>query len=86
MHLLHADDICCKKCHLNHSTYTHVDDVIVNKDVDVDVSTVMPSQMQTTNSAGTAGANSADDMPSSEYTFMSTVSVVKKVIQDSCIT
>ena len=36
----------------------------------------MPSQMLTTNSAGTAGANSADDMPSSDYTFMSTVSVV----------
>ena len=67
-------DICCNKCHLNHSTYIHVDDVIVNKDVDVN--TVMPSQMQTTNSAGTAGANSADDMPSSDYTFMSTVSVV----------
>ena len=69
-------DICCNKCHLNHSTYIHVDDVIVNKDVDVDVNTVMPSQMQTTNSAGTAGANSADDMPSSDYTFMPTVSVV----------
>ena len=67
-----------KKCHLNYSTYTHVDhdDVIVNKDVDVDVNTVMPSQMQTTNSAGTAGANSADDMSSSDYTFMPTVSVV----------
>ena len=36
----------------------------------------MPSQMQTTNSAGTDGANSADDMPSSDYTFMPTVSVV----------
>ena len=70
-------DIVCKKCHLNHSTYTHVDDVIVNKDVDVDVNTVMPSQMQTTNSAGTAVTNSsADDTPSSEYTFMHTVSVV----------
>ena len=67
-------DIVCKQCNLNHSTYTHVDDVIVNKNVDVN--TVMPSQMQTTNSAGTAGANSADDMPSSDYTFMSTVSVV----------
>ena len=67
-------DIVCKKCSLNHSTYIHVDDVIVNKNVDVN--TVMPSQMQTTNSAGTAGANSADDMPSSDYTFMSTVSVV----------
>ena len=69
-------DIVCKKCSLNHSTYIHVDDIIVNKDVDVDVNTVMPSQMQTTNSAGTAGANSADDMPSSDYTFMPTVSVV----------
>ena len=66
-------DICCNKCHLNHSTHIHVDDVIVNKDVDVDVNTVMPSQMQTTNSADTAGANSADDMPSSDYTFMPTV-------------
>ena len=46
-------DIVCNKCRLNHSTYIHVDDVIVNKDVDVDVNTVMPSQMQTTNSAGT---------------------------------
>ena len=36
----------------------------------------MPSQMQTTNSAGTAGANSADDTPSSDYTCMPTVSVV----------
>ena len=76
MHPLHAEDICCKQCNLNHSTYIHVDDIIVNKDVDVDVNTVMPSQMQTTNSAGTAGANSADDMPSSDYTFMPTVSVV----------
>ena len=74
VHPLHAEAICCKQCSLNHSTYTHVDDVIVNKNVDVN--TVMPSQMQTTNSAGTAGANSADDMPSSDYTFMSTVSVV----------
>ena len=74
VHPLHAEAICCKQCNLNHSTYIHVDDVIVNKDVDVN--TVMPSQMQTTNSAGTAGANSADDMPSSDYTFMSTVSVV----------
>ena len=70
-------DIVCKKCHLNHSTYTHVDDVIVNKNVDVDVNTVIPSQMQTTNSAGTAvGNSSADDTPSSDYTFMPTVSVV----------
>ena len=70
-------DIVCKNCHLNHSTYTHVDDVIVNKDVDVDVNTVMPSQMQTTNSAGTAVTNSsADDTPSSDYAFMPTVSVV----------
>ena len=73
VHPLHAEDICCRQCNLNHSTYTHVDDVIVNKDVDVNVNTVMPSQMQTTNSAGTAGANSADDMPSSDYTFMPTV-------------
>ena len=73
-HAVHAEDICCKQCNLNHSTYTHVDDVIVNKNVDVN--TVMPSQMQTTNSAGTTGANSADDMPSSDYTFISTVSVV----------
>ena len=76
VHPLHAEDICCKQCNLNHSTYIHVDDVIVNKNVDVDVNTVMPSQMQTTNSAGTAVANSADDMPSSDYTFMPTVSVV----------
>ena len=70
-------DICCNKCHLNHSTYIHVDDVIVNKDVYVDVNTVMPSQMQTTNSADTAVANrSADDTPSCDYTFMPTVSVV----------
>ena len=70
-------DIVCKKCSLNHSTYIQVDDLIVNKDVDVDVNTVMPSQMQTTNSADTAVANSsADDTPSSDYTFMSTVSVV----------
>ena len=70
-------DIVCKKCSLNHSTYIHVDDVIVNKDVDVDVNTAMPSQMQTINSADTAVANSsADDTPSSDYTFMSTVSVV----------
>ena len=75
VHPLHAEDICCKQCNLNHSTYTHVDDVIVNKDVDVN--TVMPSQMQTTNSAGTAVTNSsADDTPSSDYTFMPTVSVV----------
>ena len=73
VHPLHAEDICCKQCNLNHSTYIHVDDIIVNKDVDVDVNTVIPSQMQTTNSAGTAGANSADDMPSSDYTFMPTV-------------
>ena len=77
VHPLHAEDICCKQCNLNHSTYTHVDDVIVNKDVDVDVNTVMPSQMQTTNSAGTAVTNSsADDTPSSDYTFMPTVSVL----------
>ena len=47
----------------------------VNKDVDVN--TVMPSQMQTTNSTGTAVPNSsADDTPSSDYTFMPTESVV----------
>ena len=28
-------DIVCKKCHLNHSTYIHFVDVIVNNDVDV---------------------------------------------------
>ena len=28
-------DIVCNKCRLNHSTYIHVDDVIVNKNVDV---------------------------------------------------
>ena len=61
-------DVVCNKCRLNHSTYIHVDDVIVNKDVDV--YTVMPSQRQTTNSAGTAETNSsADDTPSSDYTF-----------------
>ena len=75
VHPLYADDICCKECHLNHSTYIHVDDVIVNKNVDVN--TVIPSQMQTTNSTGTAVTNSsADDTPSSDYTFMPTVSVV----------
>ena len=70
-------DIVCNKCPLNHSSYIHVDNVIVNKDVDVDGNTVMPSHMQTTNSADTAVANSsADDTPSSDYTFMPTVSVV----------
>ena len=68
-------DIACNKCRLSYNTYIHVDDVIVNKDVDVN--TVMPSQMQTTNSAGTAVTNSsADDTPSSDYNFMPTVSVV----------
>ena len=62
-------DIACNKCRLTRNTYIHVDDVIVNKNVDVN--TVMPSQMQTTNSAGTALTNSsADDTPSSDYTFM----------------
>ena len=75
VHPLHAEDICCKQCNLNHSTYIHVDDIFVNKDVDVN--TVMPSQMQTTNSSGTTlASNSADDTPSSDYTFMPTVSVV----------
>ena len=67
-------DIVCKKCHLNHSTYIHVDDVIVNKDVDVN--TVTPVDILTNSSGTTLASNSADDMPSSDYTFMSTVSVV----------
>ena len=69
-------DIVCKKCHLNHSTYTHVDDVIVNKDVDVDVNTVTPVDIPTNSSGTTLAGNSADDTPSSDYTFMPTVSVV----------
>ena len=69
-------DIVCKKCSLNHSTYIHVDDVIVNKDVDVDVNTVTPVDIPTNSSGTTLASNSADDTPSSDYTFMSTVSVV----------
>ena len=67
-------DICCKKCSLNHSTYIHVDDVIVNKDVDVN--TVTPVDIPTNSSGTTLASNSADDTPSSDYTFMPTVSVV----------
>ena len=69
-------DIVSKKCHLNHSTYIHVDDVIVNKDVDVDVNTVTPVDIPTNSSGTTLASNSADDTPSSDYTFMPTVSVV----------
>ena len=69
-------DIVCKKCSLNHSTYIHVDDVIVNKDVDVDVNTVTPVDIPTNSSGTTWASNSADDTPSSDYTFMPTVSVV----------
>ena len=69
-------DIVCKKCSLNHSTYIHVDDVIVNKDVDVDVITVTPVDIPTNSSGTTLASNSADDTPSSDYTFMPTVSVV----------
>ena len=69
-------DICCKKCSLSHSTYIHVDDVIINKDVDVDVNTVTPVDIPTNSSGTTLASNSADHMPSSDYTFMSTVSVV----------
>ena len=67
-------DIVCKKCHLNHSTYIHVDDVIVNKDVDVN--TVTPVDILTNSSGTTLASNSADDTPSGDYTFMPTVSVV----------
>ena len=67
-------DIVCKKCHLNHSTYIHVDDVIVNKDVDVN--TVTPVDIPTNSSGTTLASNSADDTPGSDYTFMPTVSVV----------
>ena len=67
-------DIVCKKCHLNHSTYIHVDDVIVNKDVDVN--TVTPVDILTNSSGTTLASNSADDTPSADYTFMPTVSVV----------
>ena len=69
-------DIVCKKCSLNHSTYIHVDDVIVNKDVDVDVNTVTPVDIPTNSSGTTLASNSADDTPCSDYTFMPTVSVV----------
>ena len=69
-------DIVCKKCSLNHSTYIHVDDVIVNKDVDVDVNTVTPVDIPTNSSGTTLASNSADDTPSSDYTFIPTVSVV----------
>ena len=69
-------DIVCKKCSLNHSTYIHVDDVIVNKDVDVDVNTVTPVDIPTNSSGTTLASNSADDTLSSDYTFMPTVSVV----------
>ena len=69
-------DIVCKKCSLNHSTYIHVDDVIVNKDVDVDVNTVTPVDIPTNSSGTTLASNSADDTPGSDYTFMPTVSVV----------
>ena len=66
--------IVCKKCHLNHSIYIHVDDVIVNKDVDVN--TVTPVDIPTNSSGTTLASNSADDTPISDYTFMPTVSVV----------
>ena len=69
-------DIVCKKCSLNHSTYIHVDDVIVNKDVDVDVNTVTPVDIPTNSSGTTLASNSADDTPSTDYTFMPTVSGV----------
>ena len=69
-------DIVCKKCSLNHSTYIHVNDVIVNKDVDVDVNTVTPVDIPTNSSGTTLASNSADDTPGSDYTFMPTVSVV----------
>ena len=61
-------DIVCKKCHLNHITYIHVDDVIVNKDVDVN--TVTPVDILTNSSGTTLASNSADDTPSGDYTFM----------------
>ena len=67
-------DIVSKKCHLNHSSYIHVDDVIVNKDVDVN--TVTPVDILTNSSGTTLASNSADDTPSGDYTFMPTVSVV----------
>ena len=58
-------DIVCKKCHLNHSTYIHVD-----------VNTVAPVDIPTNSSGTTLASNSADHMSSSDYTFMPTVSVV----------
>ena len=67
-------DICCKKCHLNHSTYIHVDDVIINKDVDVNTVTLV--DIPTNSSGTTLASNNSDHMSSSDYTFMSTVSVV----------
>ena len=67
-------DICCKKCSLSHSTYIHVDDVVINKDVDVN--TVTPVDIPTNFSGTTLASNSADHMLSSDYTFMPTVSVV----------
>ena len=76
VHPLHAEDICCKQCNLNHSTYIHVDDVIVNKDVDVN--TVTPVDIPTNFSGTTLASNSADDTPSGDYTFMPTVSVVNE--------
>ena len=69
-------DLCCKKCSLSHSTYIHVDDVIINKDVDVDVNTVTPVDIPTNSSGTTLASNSADHMLSSDYTSMPTVSVV----------
>ena len=69
-------DICCKKCSLSHSTYIHVDDVIINKDVDVDVNTVTPVDIPTNSSGTTLASNIADHMLSSDYTFMPTISVV----------
>ena len=66
-------DIVCKKCSL---IYIHVDDVIVNRDVDVDVNTVTPVDIPTNSSGTTLASNSADDTPSSDYAFMPTVSVV----------
>ena len=67
-------DICCKKCCLSHSTYIHVDDVVINKDVDVN--TVTPVDIPTNFSGTTLASNSADHRLSSDYTFMPTVSVV----------
>ena len=69
-------DIVYKKRSLNHSTCIYVDDVIVNKDVDVDVNTVTPVDIPTNSSGTTLASNSADDTPSGDYTFMPTVSVV----------